>query len=114
MISRVLCGALAVVMAGPCLGEAPPKASRTVSQTVANQYSPPATLSTRPPVVGLAPGSAYRNGYPNGSCCTTNGPGTQYLGCGCSVRLDLSNGIGLWDPCNNVGCSTCRAGRGCW
>ena len=113
MISRLLCGVVAVAMAGPCLGQEPPKAPRTASQDLVKQYSPPAVPKSPPPVVGFAPGSGFKNGYPNGSHCTTCGPGTQYLGCGCAVRLDLSNGIGLWDPCNHCyTCSSCNGG--CW
>jgi hypothetical protein len=100
MISRLLCGVVAVAMAGPCLGQESPKAPRPVSQTDVKQYSPSTTPNSRPPIVGIPSGSVYRNGYPNGSCCTTCGPGTQYLARDCGCPLDLSHGIGLWDPCN--------------
>ena len=116
-MTRILCGVFTVALAGQCLAEAPAKAARPVSQDLVKEYSPSANPNRRSPVAGLTPGAGYRNGYPNGSCCTCCGPGTQYLGCGCSVQLDLSNGVGLCDPCTRSYCGcydTPRCGGVCW
>ena len=114
MISRILCAVLALATAAPCLAETPPKASQTVSQTEVKQYSPSTTPNRTQPVVGFGKGTGFRNGYPNGSHYTCCGPGTQYLARDCCLHLDLSQGAGLWDPCNYVGCSSCRTSCGCW
>ncbi|HVJ66648.1 MAG TPA: PDZ domain-containing protein [Caulifigura sp.] len=87
---------------------------RTVSQTVVKQEYP--AVSNNPPsiVKGMGCSGCGNCGSSCGSGCSScgpygYGPGTQWMTCG-PVGLDLSNGIGLWDPCNAWGphpCTTC-------
>jgi hypothetical protein len=102
MFPRFLCGAFAVAMAGPCLAQDPPNAADLVPQPAITPYSTVTSTAPykRPVVVGLARGSGYRNRYGSGNYLTCCGPGTQYMAQDCPLHLDLSNGIGLWDPAN--------------
>jgi hypothetical protein len=117
MMTRMLCGLFAVAMAGPCLAQAPSKASRPVAQTTVKQgssYTAPAApqpMASSPTTPRVGNCRSCGNGY---NPCYPYGPGTQYMNLGCSLRLDLSNGIGLCDPCNCMGphpryCRSC-----CW
>ena len=117
MIPRLLCGVFAVAMAGPCFGQPPAKASRTKSRTVARQGSSSTTANSSRPVMKATKSAGYRSdglSYGNvdhsgssGYC--GYGPGSQYFVGNGGLRLDLSNGIGLWDPCNAWG-----PHYGCW
>jgi len=100
MIPRLLCGVLAMAVAGPCSGQEPPITSPPASQAVVSSDRLPLTPSGPQPVVGVPRGTAYTNRGSSGNYCTCCGPGTQYMATDCCLRLDLSNGIGLCDPCN--------------
>lgn len=102
---------------------AEPGVIRTVSQTVAKaEPSSTATYNPQPIVVGTRCTGCSNYGSSCGRGCAScgpygYGPGTQYLNCNCGgPRLDLSYGIGLWDPCNawgpHPGCGS-GCGFGC-
>lgn len=88
-------------------------AVRPVSQTVVKQDYPAATSNSPPQIVkGMSCsgcsnyGSSYASSYCTCGPCGY-GPGTQYLARDCALRLDLSNGIGMCDPCNAWGPTPC-------